>query len=176
MENYKEKQLSTKRIFTGKIMNVNLDEVEIADGKKSTREYIEHSGGVVIAAKRNDGKILLVSQYRYAIRQMIYELPAGKLEKYEDPFLAAKRELEEETGYIASKWEDLGYIQTSPGILNEKLYLYKASELSYKGQKLDDGEFLNCFALEETEILEKIKSGEINDAKTICGIMRAFIL
>ena len=119
-----EKTLSSEIVFDGKIMTVRKDEIELPTGHKSSREVVEHSGGVVILAicqKDEEGKILMVKQFRYPLSEPLLELPAGKLEKGEDPLEAAKRELHEETGYEAAKWEYLGYIFTSPGYSNEKL-------------------------------------------------------
>lgn len=123
---FKEKTLDSQMMYDGRIIKVYKDNVELADGKKSFREVVRHSGGVVILAFKDEDTILLVKQYRYPIGEIVLELPAGKLEKGEDPFEAAKRELEEETGYCANKWTDLGYINTSPGFSDEKLYLYLA--------------------------------------------------
>ena len=116
--------------------------------------------------------LLLVKQFRYPIKKTVLELPAGKLEKGEDPDIAAKRELEEETGYIANRWISLGHINTTPGFCDEKLYLYKAEELTFVGQHPDDGEIIQAMEITIPEVMLKIKSGEINDAKTLCAILR----
>ena len=174
MENLKEKQLNSQEIYNGKVFRVTHDEVELANEHKSFRDVVHHNGGVVIVAE-NDNKILMVQQYRYATKEALYELPAGKLDKQgEDVLSAAKRELEEETGYNADIWESLGYIWTSPGFCSEKLYLFKASNLTFKGQHLDEGEILNYLSIEKDKVFNMIKSGEINDAKTICALMRAY--
>lgn len=170
-----EKTLSSEIVFDGKIMTVRRDEIELPTGHKSTREVVEHSGGVVILAickKENQEKILMVKQFRYPLSKPLLELPAGKLEKDEDPFEAAKRELLEETGYKADMWEDLGYIFTSPGYSNEKLYLYKATALNFVGECPDEGEILLDCEFSINEVKNMIKSGEISDAKTICAVMR----
>lgn len=172
--NFEEKTLNSKYILQNKIINVREDDVQLSDGKKSMRIAIEHPGGVVIVAKKSEDTILLVKQYRYPIKETVLELPAGKLEYGEEPFLASKRELEEETGYRANSWQSLGYINTTPGICNEKLYLYLAQDLEFVGEHPDDGEIIKCFEYKIQDVLEMIKNGEINDAKTICGLMRAF--
>lgn len=171
---FEEKTLTSQCVYDGKIMTVYRDEVEIADGKKSFREVVNHSGGVVILAKKDDKNILMVKQFRYPIRQTVLELPAGKLEKGENPDFAAKRELEEETGYRAKNWTPLGYINTSPGFCDEKLYLYLAQDLEFVGEHPDEGEIIKALEISLEEVVKKIKTGEINDAKTICAIMRAF--
>lgn len=175
MDKFYEKQLSTEIVFKGKIFDIKHDEVELSNGATSFRDVILHPGGVVIVAEKSD-KILLVKQYRYAISQAIYELPAGKLEYGEDPFEAAKRELHEETGYTATNWESLGFINTTAGICNERLYLYKAQIDDFIGQKPDENEIIDYFELDKNEVFDMIKNGEINDAKTICGLMRAYKL
>ena len=170
-----EKTLASDVVYDGKIITVYNDKVEISDGKTSFREVVEHSGGVVILAfhKKDDTeKILMVKQFRYPLKQPLLELPAGKLEKGEDPFEAAKRELTEETGYIAKNWEDLGHIFTSPGYSDEKLYLYKATDLEYVGDCPDEGEILIEYEFSINEIKKMIKDGEITDAKTICAVMK----
>ena len=127
---FEEKTLDSKIVFDGRIVKVFNDDVKLSDGTKAFREVVKHSGGVVILAIK-ENKILMVKQFRYPMKEVMLELPAGKLEKGEDPFLAAKRKLEEETGYCANKWTDLGFVYTSPGYSDEKLYLYKAEDLYY---------------------------------------------
>lgn len=174
MKDLREKTLNTVTIYEGRIFKITHDEVELCDGYKSFRDVVHHNGGVVIVAEK-DNKILMVQQYRYPTKEVLYELPAGKLDKQgEDILAAAKRELEEETGYSAKNWESLGYIWTSPGFCNEKLYLFKASELSFVGQNLEKGEILNYISIEKENVFIMIKNGEINDAKTICALMRAY--
>ncbi len=175
MSELNEKTLTSEEIYRGKVIDVFRDEVELIDGSKSVREVVKHSGGIVIVAQKSDGKILLVQQFRYPIKQATFELPAGKLEYGENPNEACERELREETGYVAEYWKSLGYINTSAGICDEKLYLYFANHLEFEGQDLDEGEFLNVFEYDLKEILDMIKQGKINDAKTICGIFRAFL-
>ena len=114
----------------------------------------------------------MVKQFRYPLKNALLELPAVKLEKNEDPFEAAKRELTEETGYTAKNWQDLGCIFTSPGYSDEKLYLYKATDLEFVGECPDEGEILIEYEYTPDEIKNMIKNGEITDAKTICAVMR----
>ena len=171
-----EKTIDSTEKYKGKVFNITLDNVELSNGYKTVREVVHHNGGVVIAAEKG-GKILMVKQYRYPTKEFLYELPAGKLDKQgETVEEAAKRELTEETGYVAKNWESLGYIWTSPGFCNEKLYLFKASDLTFKGQNLDEGEILDYLEVEKQEVFEMIKTGKINDSKTICALMRAYKL
>ncbi len=172
-----EKTLTSASIYNGKVIDVVRDEVEISTGRHSFREVVKHSGGVVIVAvkkRSDDPTILLVKQFRYPIKQVVYELPAGKLEKGEDPDFACKRELEEETGYRAANWQSLGYINTSPGFCDEKLYLYLASDLEFVGEHPDEGEIIKAYEYKLSDVKKMILNGGINDAKTICAIYRAF--
>lgn len=170
--NFEEKTLSSEYVYNGKVIDVKRDEVTVANGHQSVREVVEHTGGVVILAIKGD-KILTVKQYRYPLKKVSVELPAGKLEKGENPDFASKRELREETGYTAKKWSSLGYIYTSPGFCDEKLYLYLAQDLDYDKQSPDEDEILEANEISIKEVLKMIDTGIINDSKTICTIMRA---
>lgn len=171
-----EKQISSKEIFNGKIFTVTVDEAETSDGKKVRRDIVHHPGGVVIVAE-NGEKILLVKQYRYPTGEVLIELPAGKLDKFgESPIEAAKRELREETGFIADNWQALGIVYSSPGFCSEKLYLYKATELSFQGRELDDDENLDYMSVKKNEVFQMMKDGRINDAKTLAALLRAYFL
>lgn len=175
MNKFVEKTLSSKTVYRGKIFDITYDEVELSDGLLRHREIIRHPGGVVICAIK-ENKLLMVKQYRYATKSTQIELPAGRLEYGEDPLEAAKRELKEETGYIAQNWKSLGYIFTTFGICDEKLYLFKAEDLTFEEQQPDEGEILDYFETEINEVHKLIKNGTINDAKTICALSRAFQL
>lgn len=170
--NFEEKTLSSEYVFRGKVIDVKRDDILVSNGHKSIREVVEHSGGVVILAIK-DGKILTVNQFRYPIKTTSIELPAGKLEIGENPDFASKRELEEETGYIAKKWKSLGYIYTSVGFCNEKLYLYLATDLEYKQVNPDEDEIIEPKEYPIKEVFEMIDNGKINDAKTLCALLRA---
>ena len=173
--NFDEKTLDSKVVYEGKVVTVIRDDVEVADGHKSFREVVLHSGGVVVAALKDNNTILLIKQYRYPLKKVNLELPAGKLEIGENPDEACKRELEEETGYQAKQWQSLGFINTTPGICTEKLYLYLAKDLEFVGDHPDEGEILKCEEYNLSEVFKMINSGEINDAKTICTLFRAFL-
>lgn len=171
---FEEKTLKSEVVFDGKVVHVIRDDIETSDGHKSFREVVIHNGGVVIVALKDKDTILLVKQYRYPLKSVNIELPAGKLEIGEDPDYAAKRELEEETGYIAKEWKSLGYINTTPGICTEKLYLYLAKDLEFVGEHPDEGEVIKCYEYKLEEVYNMIQTGQINDSKTICGLSRAF--
>lgn len=176
MTKFEEKTLSQRKAFDGKFIKASVYDVELSDGKKAIREVMHHPGGVVVVAQKDANTILMVKQYRYPIKQVSLELPAGRLEIGEDPDLAIVRELEEETGHVAKTWKSLGYIYTTPGICDEKLYLYYATDLTFTKQNPDDGEIIEYFEYNLEEVFELIKTGELNDAKTICALMRAFKL
>jgi len=170
------KLLKRKNIYQGKVFNTVVDDVEYPSGKKSVREVAQHPGGSVALAVFPDKTILMIRQHRYPLGQFIWELPAGKLEKGEDPLACAKREMEEETGYTAAKWDKITTIYTSPGFCNEELHLYLARELTALsgGRRLEEGELtMTLHIVPYAEVKEKIFSGEIRDAKTICAILMA---
>ena len=164
--------IDSEYVYRGRVLDVRRDNVLLSNGHNSNREVVEHTGGVVILGIKNKN-VLLVKQYRYPISCVSFELPAGKLEREENPDIAAKRELEEETGYIAEKWINLGYIYTSPGFCNEKLHLYLAQDLIYKKQCPDEDEIIECYEYPFNEVMNMINEGIINDSKTLCAILRA---
>ncbi|MBQ9244862.1 NUDIX hydrolase [bacterium] len=171
-----EKTIKTTEIYKGKVFTITKDDVELSDGYKTIREVVHHNGGVVIVAEK-DNQIALVRQFRYPTGEILYELPAGKLDKPNEEILsAAKRELEEETGHVANKWLPLGFIWTSPGFCSEKLYLFKANELTKTKQHLDIGEILDYILVDKEEVFAMVKDGRINDSKSIAALMRAYKL
>lgn len=173
----KEKTVQSETIFSGKVFDIHSDEATIGDDPNlQHREVIIHSGGVSIVAE-HDEKIVLVRQYRYGAGEILFEIPAGKLDHgNEDILSAAKRELEEETGYHAETWTSLGYIYSTPAICTEKIYLFFAQNLTSGKPHPDEGEIVEYFELPKEEVFKMIKSGEICDAKTICGLTRAYKL
>ena len=171
MEFY-ENTIQTTNIYKGKIIEVNLQTVELPNGKEAKREIVNHPGGVAVVAFKDEETVIFVEQFRKPIDRNLLEIPAGKLEKDEDIKVCGIRELEEETGYKAKKFDYLGKIVTSPGFCDEYIYLFKAEGL-YKGNDGlgDEDEFINVKELKIERVKEMIKSGEIIDAKTISAFM-----
>ena len=168
-----EKTLASERIFDGRLLKVYRDEVELANGGTSIREFVHHPGGVAAVALDAEGNIYLERQFRYPYHKVVTEIPAGKLEPGEDPFDAIRRELKEEIGAEAGRWDPLGYIMPSVGYTDEMLYLYLARELAFGERHLDQDEFLEPFKLPFGEALAQAAGGQINDAKTVCALFRA---
>lgn len=166
-----EKKIGGKTVYHGKILNLEVDEVELPDGNREKRECVRHSGGAAVLCVIG-GKVLLVRQFRYLYGEEIYEIPAGKLEKGEDPKIAAARELEEETG-VKADLEPLLCIYPTPGYTDEVIHIYIAKNcVETRRKKLDEGEFLDaCFKPVE-EVLEMIERGEIKDAKTVAAVYK----
>ncbi|MBQ5930093.1 MAG: NUDIX hydrolase [Clostridia bacterium] len=171
---YAEKTVNKNYIYKGRILNLRCDDALLPDGRPCKREIIEHSGGACVLYVEN-GSVLLVRQYRYAYGESIYEIPAGKLEKGEDPMLAAARELEEETGIKAERLELLFVDYPTPGYTDEKIYIYRAYEGVKTETNLDDGEFLDAEFVPLTKIKEMLKKGEIKDGKTIIALQAYFL-
>lgn len=168
--NFEEKKLNSEIKYKGKILTLTVDDIELPDGNKSVRECVRHSGGAAVLLVK-DGGVLLVKQFRYLYGKTIYEIPAGKLNAGEDPLTAAARELEEETGYRA-KLVKLLDLYPSPGYTDEIIHIYFATEYEFVGQKLDEGEFLNCEFIPLEKVLSLIDGGEICDAKTVTAILK----
>lgn len=173
--NLREERLNSKIIFDGKMIKLRYDSVRLPNGKDATREVVEHPGAVAIVPRTDDGKFILVRQYRYAVGQELLEIPAGKLNSGEVPEIAAARELEEETGYIAKKLYKLTAVYTTPGFTNELMYLYLADQLQFSQQKLDEDEFINVETYSPSEVKALITKGLIQDAKTMVGLLLAGI-
>ena len=168
------KLLKRNRLYEGKVFNVIVDDVEYPSGNKSIREVAEHPGGAVALAVFPDEQIILVRQHRYPFNEVTWELPAGKLEKGEEPLRCAQRELEEETGYRAKEWKKLTAIYTTPGFCSEVLHIYLATNLIAlpDGKKLEEGEqTMTTTMVMLSNAIEMIERQEIVDSKTICGIL-----
>lgn len=174
----REEKTGGETVYHGRIVNVRMDTVRLCDGREAKREVVEHPGGVVILPIDHDGRVIVVRQYRYAMGQVMTELPAGKLEADErdDPASAALRELREEIGAIPGSFESLGALCSSPGIFTEKLYLYLARDLRFTAPEPDEGEFLEIERVPFDTLTEQILRGEITDAKTVAAVLKARLL
>jgi ADP-ribose pyrophosphatase len=172
MSNLEEKTLHSEEIFSGKVISLHLQDVELPNGKQSRREIIKHPGAVAILAVTEDKKVVMVEQYRKALERTIVEIPAGKLEKGEEPVLCARRELEEETGYECENLELLTSFYTSPGFADEIVHVYVATGLTKKenAAALDEDEFVNLEELTLEEAVQYVKEQRIYDAKTIFAV------
>ena len=170
-----EKEIQRTLIYDGKIMQVTREEVELENGEHAYREVVYHHGGVCILAVK-DHQIILVKQFRYPNRIQTIEVPAGKLEKDEDPQDCAFRELEEETNNRARDMKFIMKILPSPGYTSEWLYLYEAIDFEEVNDALagDDDEFIDIIKLDIDEAYQKVLDGEIVDAKTVIAIMYAY--
>ena len=168
-----EKQVESKTVFQGKIVNIREDVAELQNGNRAEREVVEHPGGVGIVAVTKDNKVLMVRQYRYPMEEELLEIPAGKLDEGEDPFECAVRELSEETGYVANEYVDFGAIYPSPGFCRETLYLYLALDLQPGEMHPDDNELLSLEAVDIDELIDMIMADKLRDAKSIVGVMKA---
>ena len=170
-----EKEIQRTLIYDGKIMQVTREEVELENGEHAYREVVYHHGGVCILAVK-DHQIILVKQFRYPNRIQTIEVPAGKLEKDEDPQDCAFRELEEETNNRARDMKFIMKVLPSPGYTNEWLYLYEAIDFEEVNDALagDDDEFIDIIKMDIDEAYQKVLDGEIVDAKTVIAIMYAY--
>ena len=171
-----EKTLSSETIFDGRILHVRRDTVLLPNGHQSTREVVDHPGGVGVLALDGQGRALLVSQFRYPYGQVLREIPAGKLEYGEDPAQAAVRELREETGAVAGSFQSLGELYPSPGSCGEIIRMYLARDLSFGDTDPDEDEFLGLERVPFSQLVEQVLSGEIRDAKTIAAVLKAKLL
>lgn len=171
---FDERTLSSRELFKGRIIKVREDRVLLPDGTESTREIVEHSGAVAIVALDSEGNLRMVRQYRKPLEEVLLEIPAGTLEVGEDPMDCAQRELAEETGLRAEKWEIILAYYSAPGFCNERLHLFMASQLIEGETDLDRDEFLESVKVPLTEAYKLIFQGQIKDGKSIIGIQYAF--
>ena len=170
-----EKTLESREVYRGRILHVREDRVRLPNGKEGVREVVEHPGGVGILALDGDD-VLLVKQYRYAFSRVLTEIPAGKREPGEDPFVTAQRELKEEIGAEAGRWTELGALIASPGCYGETLYLYMAEDLTFGETHPDEDEFLEVLRVPFDEAVRQCMDGTLTDAKTVAAVLKGRLL
>jgi ADP-ribose pyrophosphatase len=168
-----EEFLQGELVFSGRLLKVHRDRVRLPDGSEAVREYIRHPGAVVILALLEDGRVVLERQFRYPHGREFIELPAGKRDPGETPEATGRRELLEETGYVAAQWRRLGVIHNAIGYSDEGIELWLARGLELRAPKLEAGEFLEVFTLPLAEAIAMVRDGRITDAKTAVGLLWA---
>ena len=173
---HSEKLLQRETLGKNRVFTHERWQVQLENGRTAEREIIRHPGGVGIVAVDENGRLLMVRQYRSGMGQESLEIPAGKREAGEDPFATAIRELKEEVGATASEWLPLGSLIASPGCYNEELWLYLARGLSFGTADLDDDEFLDVERIPFDELVHRVMDGEIRDAKTVAAVLKAKVL
>ncbi|MGM9988924.1 MAG: NUDIX domain-containing protein [Bacillaceae bacterium] len=172
MKKFEEVTIGTTPIFKGKIIDVVVEDVMLPNGKTSKREIVRHPGGVAIIPVTKEGKLVLVEQYRKPLERSLIEIPAGKLELGEEPYVTGMRELEEETGYICEKLEFVSAFYVAPGFANEYIHIYEAIGMEKKenSASLDEDEFVELMEVTLEEAWQFYKEGKIADAKTIFAL------
>lgn len=171
-----EKTLSEKEVFNGRIIRVCHDEVLLENGQKAMREVVYHNGGVCILPLCENGDVLFVKQFRYPYKEEVLELPAGKLEKGEDPLESGKRELLEEVGAKAKEFISLGKLYPSPGYCGEIISMFLAEGLEFASQNLDEDEFLDVVRIPLAEAVQMVMENKIPDSKTQTAILKTYLL
>lgn len=169
--NLVEKLIKSDEVYHGKLLHVYNDTVKLPNGKTATREWIRHPGAAAVIPILDDGRIVLVKQYRYPTGKVTLEIPAGKLDQGEEPLVCARRELKEETGYTTNSLVKMAEIGTTMAFSNEIIHLYIAKDLVAGDMCPDEDEFINTVILNEEEIEKLIASGQINDAKTLTALL-----
>jgi len=162
--------VSSRPAFDGRLLHVHVDTVRLPDGRMTTREMADHQGAVAVVPVLPDGSVIFVKQYRYPMKTVMYEIPAGKIDPGEEPDVCAVRELSEETGYEADHWEYLGAIATTPGFTDEVIHLYTASGLHPHNQHTDPDEFIAVEIVPADRLLPMIEEGMLFDAKTLAAL------
>lgn len=167
---FTETTLDTKLVYDGQLLKVREDSVRLPDGSTARREWVQHPGAVIIIPMLDDHTVIMERQFRYPLRRHFYELPAGKIERGEEPLATAQRELIEECGYAAASWRHLATLHPCVGYSDERFELYLARELSAVDRALDEGEFLDVVPMTVDAALQGIREGRITDVKAVAGL------
>jgi ADP-ribose pyrophosphatase len=168
-----ETTIASETVFDGVLLSVRRDRVRLPDGREAVREWIDHSGAVLVVAQLDDGQLVFIRQFRYPVGRVLLELPAGRIDPGEGPEACARRELREETGYEARGWDLLGTIDPCVGYSNERIDIFLARNLTSVGARPDPEEFLEIVALSIEEAEESVRDGRISDAKTMAALFLA---
>ena len=172
-----EKTISQKMLVEGRIINLRQDTVMLENGKTALRDVVEHPGGVCVLPLTEDNEVILVKQFRYPYQEVLFEIPAGKLDKgEEDPLHCGMRELEEEAGVTAGDYLSLGQMYPSPGYCDEVIHMFLARQLQPSQQHLDEDEFLEVYKMPFAQVLKMVTEGEIRDAKTQIAVLKTAVL
>lgn len=172
-----EKTLKQEYKFNGRIINLRVDKVSLPNGKETSREVVEHKGGVCVLPMTDDNEVILVRQFRYPYMKELLEIPAGKRDSYdEEPIVCGKRELSEETGAESDNFVFLGEFYPTPGYVDEVIYMYYADKLRYGKTNPDDDEFLDLVKIPFDKAVEMVLTGEIKDGKTQSAILKTAML
>ncbi|MCX5782253.1 MAG: NUDIX hydrolase [Elusimicrobia bacterium] len=169
--NLKEKLYKRNRIYSGKAVGFSADKITLPNGKIAIREFLEHPGAIAVLPFLKNGKIILVKQYRYPIKKITYEIPAGKLDKGENPVKCVQRELEEETGFKAGKIKKMFSFWPTSAFSNEIIHIYSAKDLRLAKKNPDDDEFIEHIEIPFKKALQWVKSGKIRDSKTVIALL-----
>lgn len=167
-----ETTLHSRRVFDGRLLHLDVDEIRLPNGGEAVREVVRHPGGVCVLPLHADGTVSVVEQFRYPYKEVVTELPAGKLEPGENPDDAIRRELSEEVGLTAGEWHKMGVFYPTPGYTDEVLHLYFARDLSQGDCHPDDDEFLAPRRVPLETLAEQVMDGTLKDGKTIALVLK----
>ena len=165
--------VETRHVFTGRVIEVNIERVPLPNGTTAELEIVRHPGGAAVVAIDADQRVCLLRQFRHAAGGWIWELPAGKIDNREPPLDTARRELEEEAGMAAAAWQPLGDYLSSPGVFTEVVHLFLATELTPLPQRPEEHEVFEVHWLPFSDVLQMARSGELRDGKSLVGVYRA---
>ena len=172
-----ERTVDSQSIYDGKVLHVFCDTVSLPDGNLSKREYAKHKGAVAVVPLTDEGEVICVRQYRYAHRKVLLEIPAGKLDAYDEDFIeAATRELREETGATCERLDFIGDLISTPALIDEVIHMYLARGLQFGETDLDEDEFLDVVKIPLAELVRMVMNGEIKDSKTQTAILKTHLI